>query len=230
MGVGREWISVQRGWGHAWAVGAVFTSIVYALTHAAGFVLNPLWAIPIMIGVVVLFTQLPWVDWTQEQVSLRRFRREWLESIERGEWGGASGSSAGNLRALASAASVSDSDALEAQLDSGANPDATDPAGQTLLMLAAASGNLPVTRLLVDAGADINAASSDCLTALMCATQREELRVVEFLVERGADIRARDLSGRAAEDFVPTLWLRHSRRLLRRLRRWHPPRLPDARG
>jgi len=73
-------------------------------------------------------------------------------------------------------------------LASGADPNASDDTGATLLMHAAAVGSLDVMRALVAGGAQVNAVASDGTTALMWATG--DLAKVEYLLEHGADLHA----------------------------------------
>jgi ankyrin repeat protein/L-ascorbate metabolism protein UlaG (beta-lactamase superfamily) len=60
------------------------------------------------------------------------------------------------------------------------------------LMVAAATGNVEVARLLLDAGADIDIGDSDNSTALGVAAIRRQGEMVAFLIEKGADVNRRD--------------------------------------
>ena len=60
--------------------------------------------------------------------------------------------------------------------------------GETLLILASASGNLLDVRLLVAAGCDVNAKSKYGSTALMEAAAVGFLDCVKFLIKNNADV------------------------------------------
>lgn len=71
--------------------------------------------------------------------------------------------------------------------------DDRDENGTTILMLAAARGNINFVRELISRGSDVNAADMDNWTALLCATKGGFLDIVEILVEHGADIEHREM-------------------------------------
>ena len=84
----------------------------------------------------------------------------------------------------------------------GADINAQNNGGITVLMLAAGAGHVEVVRFLVANGADINA-QDDLFdrTVLMWAAFGGHVEVVRFLVANGADIHAQDnLYGRTALD------------------------------
>jgi ankyrin repeat protein/cytochrome c551/c552 len=86
-----------------------------------------------------------------------------------------------------------DAEYLKAHLTK-ANVEARDRRGATLLMHAAAFGNIETLKLIVDAGADINAHNDFDATALLwCARDPEKARL---LIERGANVNARSKQGR----------------------------------
>lgn len=60
-------------------------------------------------------------------------------------------------------------DVVKVLLQSGANPNSRDEQGNTLLMLAAGSGDLPLVKMLLERGADINARNREGTTALAWA-------------------------------------------------------------
>jgi ankyrin repeat protein len=83
---------------------------------------------------------------------------------------------------------------LRAQLAQGANKNARDRRGSTLLMHAAAFGTADSVKLLLDAGADANARNSFEATALVWSAA--DGAKVHLLVEHGADVNARTKLGR----------------------------------
>lgn len=74
----------------------------------------------------------------------------------------------------------------------GVNVDATDDAGRTALMLAAANGHETIVRLLIEYGANVNAIDSDGKSALALAAENGHVDVVRWLVEHGAELVATD--------------------------------------
>jgi hypothetical protein len=73
-------------------------------------------------------------------------------------------------------------------VDRGAEANATDPKGHTLLMLAASSDTISVetVKSLIERGADLNVKNPDGKTALDFARQRGSTAVVDLLVKAGA--------------------------------------------
>ena len=101
---------------------------------------------------------------------------------------------------LFDAARAGDLTALQTRLAAGANPAATDEAGETALMLAAQGGHVAAVKALIAAGADVNAASPQGWTALAKAayngeTERGYVEVVELLADAGANLDARIFFG-----------------------------------
>jgi ankyrin repeat protein len=84
--------------------------------------------------------------------------------------------------------------AVRAQLAQGADKNARDRRGSTLLMHAAAFGTADSVKALLDAGADVNARNSFEATALVWGAADEAK--VHLLVEHGADVNVRTKSGR----------------------------------
>ena len=83
-------------------------------------------------------------------------------------------------------------------IDNGADINAADLFGSTVLMLAVASENsqsLDIIKLLVDRGADINAKNTKNdetpLMATIESKNRNTLDVVKFLINEGADVNAK---------------------------------------
>ena len=70
--------------------------------------------------------------------------------------------------------------------------------GSLALIVAARSGNLDVTKLLVEAGANIDFQQRWGHTALMTAAKNGHLDVVKFLMERGTNLFLKDKNGDTA--------------------------------
>lgn len=87
-----------------------------------------------------------------------------------------------------------DISALRSALSQGADANAADRRGATLLMHSAAFGSADAMKLLLDAGADVNAANSFGATALVWAASEEPK--VRMLVEHGAKVNVRTRLGR----------------------------------
>jgi ankyrin repeat protein len=84
--------------------------------------------------------------------------------------------------------------ALQAQLKAGADVNAKDKRGATLLMHAAAFGSPAAMQALLDAGADVNAKNEFDATALLWASG--DPQKVRMLVEHGANVNAASKQGR----------------------------------
>ena len=78
--------------------------------------------------------------------------------------------------------------AVKRLLERGADPNATDPKGYSLLMLVASSDVIPVetVKTLIARGANLNAKNADGRTALDLARLRGSTPVVDLLVKAGA--------------------------------------------
>ena len=85
--------------------------------------------------------------------------------------------------------------AIKILLNAGANPDAKDQDGTSIVMLAAKSGRADAVKLLIDHGADLNAVDNDGWTALMRADNVETVRV---LIDAGADMSVKNKAGKTA--------------------------------
>ena len=73
-------------------------------------------------------------------------------------------------------------------LDAGANPDPADENGETPLLLASATGNETVARLLLKAGASVDARRWSGDTPLHAAIYGGSIDIVQLLLDRGADL------------------------------------------
>jgi ankyrin repeat protein len=79
---------------------------------------------------------------------------------------------------------------LAGYLRSGISADLTDPAGNTLLMLAAYHGRPATVQLVIAAGADLNRVNDRGQTPLAGAVFKNYLEVVQLLTGAGADPQA----------------------------------------
>ena len=88
--------------------------------------------------------------------------------------------------------------AISLFLRAGVGPDSIDEAGNPVLLLACARGELPVVEQLLEAGADPNASNPlkrDGRTALMVAAERGNIPVMDCLSFHCADLSAADAHG-----------------------------------
>ena len=94
-------------------------------------------------------------------------------------------------------------DAIRFLLSAGANREAQDRRGWTPLAFAAAkNSSVEMVNALVDAGADIDARARDGATPLLLALRGGANRgAVISLLDSGADRKAKDLPGRALNDY-----------------------------
>src|SRR6185369_10601535 len=93
---------------------------------------------------------------------------------------------------LALAATNGNPGVVGALLEAGANPNAANPDGETVLMDAARSGNLAVVERLLAAGADVNARDTwRSETAVMRAAGENHAEIVARLAAAKADLNVR---------------------------------------
>ncbi|CAJ0932325.1 unnamed protein product [Ranitomeya imitator] len=78
------------------------------------------------------------------------------------------------------------------------NLDQEDSSGMTLVMMAAASGQDDILRLLIKKGAKINASQRNGTTALIHATEKNYLTTVALLLEAGAFVNMQQTTGETA--------------------------------
>ncbi len=116
------------------------------------------------------------------------------------------------------AGSATPSQVLQA-LKNGADPNARDWVGRTVLMLAAASNRDPaIISALVKAGAGVNARGPQRWTPLMMAAYANpDPAVVLALLAAGADPRLRSAGGRTAFDYAQDNRVLSGTEALRRL-------------
>ena len=114
------------------------------------------------------------------------------------------------IPALMLAARTNSLEALKMLLEAGAQINATDQRGRTVLMYEKWSymPSLEVFKILIDAKADPNAVAPDGRTPLMFATYGAPPEIIHLLLERGAkaSINARDNSGQTALMHAAYYW------------------------
>lgn len=96
---------------------------------------------------------------------------------------------------------------IERLLADGADIDARDRYGQTVLMLAAMHGCGEVVRVLVQRAADLDVTAKYGLSALMLAVVNGHVDIAKHLVDAGADTRIRGsgapgFAGKTASDMA----------------------------
>lgn len=93
-----------------------------------------------------------------------------------------------NAVAAVTAPPLGDARAIKLLVERGADPNARDSEGRTLLMLAAASDRLPVesVRTLIDKGADVHATTQKGESAFSFAALRGRTPVLEALMKAGS--------------------------------------------
>lgn len=93
-----------------------------------------------------------------------------------------------------------DARTLASLVEQGADVNARNESGQTLLMLAAMDGSEALIEALVYQGADLQARDKNGMTALMHAAAKGELENAEQLLQMGADPDAKDNNGKTVTD------------------------------
>src|SRR5262249_50191326 len=97
--------------------------------------------------------------------------------------------------ALQYAAIKGDIITLKALLDEGADTNAADEAGDTIMMKAVPEGHINVLQLALSRGANVNAKNKEGRTVLTNAAASGNIDIVQFLLANGADINATDRYG-----------------------------------
>ena len=88
---------------------------------------------------------------------------------------------------------------VQKTLNTGADVNATDKFGVTILAATALVGSVDVVRLLLDKGADVNAKCKDGRTPLLFASDHSvSVDVMHLLLNKGADVNAKDKYGYTA--------------------------------
>jgi len=97
---------------------------------------------------------------------------------------------------LRSAAIKGEISELNETVLSGANVEARDKGGRTVLFAAARAGSFESVKELIDVGANLNAKDNDGKTPLMAGIRK--FKIVRILVKKGADVNAENLNGGTA--------------------------------
>ena len=97
--------------------------------------------------------------------------------------------------ALIQAAKDGNIEAVKQHLAAGANVNAKDGGGWTLLLQAVAGGHKEIVELLIDNGADANGKDNLGWTPLFYAAFSGRTEVAELLIAEGVDVNAKDNLG-----------------------------------
>ena len=96
-----------------------------------------------------------------------------------------------------------DMDTLLLLIENGANIDATDDEGVSVLDIAITYDNLEMVRYLVASGRDVNTTyRRSGFTPLMAAACYGRVEIAEYLLQQGADVTMADRKGFTAVDFA----------------------------
>lgn len=88
--------------------------------------------------------------------------------------------------------------ALQKEVDSGVDINATNDDHDTALMEAAEEGNLTAVNNLIAAGANVNLKNEEAQSALMLAAEEGYTEIVKALIAAGANVNAVDAKGETA--------------------------------
>ena len=77
-------------------------------------------------------------------------------------------------------------------VEAGADVNAKNENGHTVLMFAASNDQTAIVKYLVEKGANVNAKNNYGWTALMSAVENGDIDIAKYLVEKGADVNAKD--------------------------------------
>ena len=136
--------------------------------------------VPCLLGLITIVPLLAWVSGIA------------IESAN----GGAVAAEPESFRALTDAVRKNDVDAIQAQLEAGAEINAQDATfGVVPLSWSALYGHEEATRVLLENDADVNAANRDGGRPLHAAALLGQADVVALLLEHGADRKAKDKKG-----------------------------------
>ncbi len=91
---------------------------------------------------------------------------------------------------------------LKAAFEEGADPNARDGFGVSLLYLAAAKGDLAILELLLERGADVDKTSDAGNSPLMVAAANDHPEALKLLLDKGAAADRRNRWGQSAADWA----------------------------
>jgi ankyrin repeat protein len=111
-------------------------------------------------------------------------------------WGAAAGADPALDQQVLEAAKSGDLALVKSLLHKGADLNAKDNDGNTVLMAAAFGGNLELVKFLIDKGMDIDAKTPvNSSTVLMSAAAGGNLELVKFFINKGLDIDVKTSDG-----------------------------------
>lgn len=84
---------------------------------------------------------------------------------------------------------------VELLLAAGADINAKNKQGETMLYSASAGNHMDVIQILIDAGIDVNSKSTESNTALMLAASEGHSKIVKVLLAAGADHKVKEEKG-----------------------------------
>lgn len=96
--------------------------------------------------------------------------------------------------------SISDTVLIKQMLDEGADINAQNIDGDTLLFRAADKNFRETAKMLIARGADVNKKNNSGYTALMMAVATQDEELVALLINAGADVKAKSKQGVPIED------------------------------
>jgi ankyrin repeat protein len=99
-----------------------------------------------------------------------------------------------------------DNAAMKSALEAGLDANYVDPRGFSLLMIAAYSNQLEMTRLLLTNGADPNRQDVKGNTPLMGTAFKGYVEVAEALINGGANLELRNHDGQTALMMAADFW------------------------
>ena len=93
-------------------------------------------------------------------------------------------------------------EAVKQHLAAGADVNAKDGGGWTLLLQAVAGGHKEIVELLIDNGADVNGKTDEGRTPLHWAAYSGHKEIAELLIGEGAEMNAKERDGRTPLNFA----------------------------
>ena len=115
---------------------------------------------------------------------------------------------------LMACAALGDLNLVKGLIDNGADINAVDNDGWTVMHGTVCHDHWETIKFLIDNGANVNAKIKDGTTPLMLATINNHLEIVKLLVANGADVNAQDNKGRTPMMWATTLWHKDIARFL----------------
>lgn len=94
---------------------------------------------------------------------------------------------------------------VRALIAEGADINASNRTGRTVLMSAVYYGNRGIVKELLIEGADVNAADAQGRTALMMAVVNNDTEIVDLLISAGADVSLQDKNKKTAASLAENI-------------------------